>query len=114
MRDKKDRLSGHLEFIKFMKALCLKEYVSDGKRFIHNQNFRINVDGNRKCKPHEHSAGIHLDRLIYIFADIRKGQNVIELGLDLILSKADHCAVQIDILNAVVLHVEAGSQFQER
>ena len=97
-----------------MKALRLEKYISDSKGLIHNQNFRINVDGDRKRKTHEHSAGIHLDRLIYILADIRKGQNVIELGFDLILCKADHRAVQIDILNAVVLHVEAGSQLQER
>ena len=44
-----------------------------------------NVYGNRKCKPHKHSAGISLYRLIHIITDIRKRQNIIQPCINLLL-----------------------------
>ena len=79
MADKKNGLSLLLEFFELMIALCLEKNIANGKRFIHNQDFRIDIDGHSKSQPYKHTAGIRFDGLVYIFSDIRKIQDILKL-----------------------------------
>ena len=96
-----------------MIAFCLKKYVSYREGLVHNQYFRINIDRHRKGKPDKHTAGVSFYRLIDIISDIRKVQNAFQLSINFLLGKTDHCPVQVNVLNAVVFHIEAGTQFQQ-
>ena len=114
MGDKEHGLPLLLELIELVVALRLKEDVSHGEGLIHDQNLRLDVDRHGEGEPHEHTRGIRLDRLIDIFPDVGKIQNRVDLLRDLLLREADHRAVQIDILNPIVLHVEARAELEER
>ena len=85
MADEENGFSHFLEFLKFVIALGLEKYIADGKRLVHNQNLRVNIDGHRKCQPHKHSAGIALYRLVDKLPDIRKIQNILKSLVDLLL-----------------------------
>ena len=114
MADKHDGLSHLLEFLELMVALCLKEHIPHGKRLVHNQDFRLNIDGDRKSQPHEHTAGIGLHRLVHIIPDIGKFQDFRQLGIDFPVRKAHHGTVEVHIFDAVIFHVKTGAQLQKR
>ncbi len=57
-------------------ALRLEKYVSHGKRLVHDQDLRLDVDRHRKGQPYEHTAGIGLDGLVHEVSDICKFQDV--------------------------------------
>ena len=114
MAHDQDRLALGFEFFKLVKTLCLEKNISYGKRLIHDQDLRIDIDGNGEGQTHEHSAGIGLDRLVNEVSDVRERKNAVQPGVDLFLRKADHGPVQIYIFKAGILPVEAGSQLQKR
>ena len=58
----------------------------------------------------KHTAGIGFHRLVHIFTDIGKFQNRIQLLINLLLAESNHGAIQINIFNAVILHIEAGTE----
>ena len=93
VRNKENRLSLPFKLVEFAVALCLEKHVADGKRLVHNQNLRIDVDGHREREAHEHAARIHLDRLIDIVSDVREREDVRKFFLDFLFGKPDHRAV---------------------
>ena len=58
MAYKQDCFSLLLEFLKFPVTFCLKKDISDGKRLVHDQDFRIDVDCHRKGQTHKHTARV--------------------------------------------------------
>ncbi len=88
-----NRLAHGLKFFKLVIALCLEKDIAHGERLIDNQDFRIDVDGDRKSQPHEHTAGICLDRLVHIGTDVREREDVVHFRFDFRLGKANHRAV---------------------
>ena len=53
---KQDRLAFFFEILKFAVTFCLEKNVSDRQCLIHDQDLRIDIDGNGKCQPHKHTA----------------------------------------------------------
>ena len=53
-----------------------KYKIAHGQRFIHQQNFRVDVDGDSEGQSHDHAAGISLDRLVDKIADLSELLNV--------------------------------------
>ena len=96
-----------------MVGFRLKKHISDRKRFIHDEDFGINIYGYSKSQPYKHTAGIRFDGLVYIFSDIREIQNILKLFIDFFFRKTNHGTIQIYIFYPVVLHVETGSQLQK-
>ena len=113
MTDEKDCFPLLFKFLKLMVALRLEKHISHGKRLVHDQDLRIDIDGHRKGQAHEHTAGIGLHGLIHIVSDICKIQDVLQLFIDFLLRKADHGAVQINIFNAVVFIIKARAKLQQ-
>ena len=114
MGNKQDRFSLSLEVLKLAVALGLEEHVSHRQCLVHDQDLRIDIDGNCEGKPDKHAAGIALDRLIDIITDIREINDRLKPLVDLFLREPDHGPVEVDILNAGIFHVEACAEFQER
>ena len=113
MTDKENGFSLLFEFFKFVIALCLEKYIPHGKSLIHNKDFRFNINGNRKCQTDKHTAGIGFHRLVHIFSDICKVQNILQFLINFFLGKAQHGAIEVHVFDTVVLHVESGSQLQQ-
>ena len=102
------------DFLHAAVALGLEEHVSHRKCLIHNQDFRLYINRQRKSQPHKHTAGIGFHRLVNEISNVGKLQNIREFFIHLLFGEAHHGSVHIDILNAGVIHVEARSQLQKR
>ncbi len=59
-------------------ALLLEADVPDRQHFIHHQDVRLQVRGNRKSEPGLHPAGITLDRGIDELVNLSKLDNFVE------------------------------------
>ena len=114
MADEDDCLAHLFKLFKFMIAFRLKKDVPYGQRFIHDQNFRIDIDCHRESQAHKHTAGIGFYRLIHIVPDICKLQDRLQFLVNLLLAETDHGAVQVDILDPVIFTVKSGAQLQQR
>ena len=113
MADKHNGLAFFLELLKLPVTFCLEKHVSHGQSLVHNQDLRVDIDGHRKSQPYKHTAGIGFHRLVHIVPNIRKLQYLRQLFLNLLLGKTDHGAVEIHILNTIVLHVKSRPQLQQ-
>ena len=54
--DKQNRLALFFEILKLALTFRLKKDIADRQCLIDDQDLRINVDGNRKCQAHKHTA----------------------------------------------------------
>ena len=113
MANEKNCFSHFLELFEFTVTFCLEENITHRKSFIHDQNLRININGNSKSQSYKHTAWICFHRLIYKITDIGKIQNRLQLGINFLPGKANHTSIQIHILNPGILHIKAGSQLQK-
>ena len=113
MAYKQDGFAHFLEFIKLVVTLCLEKNISHGKRFIHNQNFRFNIDCHRKGKPDKHTGRISFYRLMHKLSDICKIQYILQFFINLFLGKPNHGSVQIDVFQTGIFHVEPCAEFQQ-
>jgi len=68
-------------------ACALKEYLAHGERFVHDEDVRIDVDGDCKRQPHVHAAGVGLDGLIDEVTDVGEREDVVETLLGLLSRK---------------------------
>ena len=113
MAYEQDRLALLLEFLKLVITFRLEEHVADGQRLIHDQDLRLDIDGQRKSQTDEHTGRISFHRLMHKVPDIGKRQDIIQLRINLLFGKTDHGAIQINILQSGIFRIETCPQFQE-
>ncbi len=75
MRDEQQRLTLRLEPPDPLPAFFLKCLVADGQHLIHNQNVRIDINGDGKRQPHGHSHGVGPNRFVYEISYVGKREN---------------------------------------
>ena len=94
-------------------ATLAKIDVAHRQGFIHQQDFRIHVDGHGERQPHHHAARIRFHRLVDEFADFGEILDIPVALVDLPGGEAQDGAVQIDIVAAGEFGIESGAQFQQ-
>ncbi len=62
--DEQNRNSMGAKLMHLTHAALPEVYISHGKRLIHNQNLRIEMNRDSESEPHHHAAGIRLDWLV--------------------------------------------------
>ena len=115
MRDDKNR---HLMF--FDKrlyspfAFLLEHEVADGEHLVHNEDVGNDDGGDGERNARYHAGRIILQGHIEEFLDFREFDDFVEMVFDKALRIAEQGAVQIDVLTRRQLHVEPGTQLDER
>ena len=95
-------------------ALLGEDRISHGKRFVDDQDVRIDVRDHRERKPQKHAARVGLDRLLQVFADIRKGCDRIETLVHRLPVHPEKQRIHVDIVSSRELGVEPGAEFEQR
>ncbi len=113
MRDEQDRAATLLDLCDAGEAFSLKGLVAHGEGLVHDKNVGVDVDGSRKGKSHVHARRVGLHRLIDEDADVRKARDVVEPGVDVGAAHSEYGAVQVDVLAARELRVEASAKLQQ-
>src|SRR5262245_25124000 len=95
------------------KALLLKRRVANGEDLVDDQNLWFQVCRHGKGQASVHAAGVMLDRGLQEPSDLGEGDDVVEPALDLAPLHPEDGAIQIDVLPASELRVEAGADLQQ-
>ena len=88
--------------------------VADGQDLVDDQDLRLQVGRDREGQPDVHPAGVALHRRVEELLDLGEGDDLVELAGDLGLPHPEDRAVEVDVLAAGQLGVEAGADLQER
>ena len=67
----------------FPEALLLERGVADGEHFVDEQDLGLEMRGDRERQPQVHAARVALDRRVEEPLDLREGDDLVELALDL-------------------------------
>ena len=71
------------------------------------------MGGNGEGQAHVHAAGVAFDGGVQELLDLGKGDDLVELAVDLAAAHAQDGAVKIDVVAAGELGVEAGADLQQ-
>src|SRR5438132_1521671 len=94
-------------------ALLLEGGVPNGENFVDQENLRLEVRRDGEGQAGVHAARVMLDRRLQEFFDLGEGDDLIEPAIDLTPLHAEDRAIEIDVLPAGQLGVEAGADFQQ-
>ena len=114
MSDKQDGSSLARDFPHFSQTLLLEGRISHREHFVYNQNFWLEVRGDRECQTHIHATRVVLDRHVEKLIHFGKGDHGIEFRLDFRLAHTQNCAIEKDVLPACQFRVKSGPYFEQR
>jgi len=113
MTHKQHRSSALRHLAHLAQALLLELRVADGEHLVHDQDLRVQVGGHGEGEAHVHAAGVALHGGVQELFHAGEVHDGVELTLDLLALHAQDGAVQVDVLAAGQLRVEAGADLQE-
>ena len=73
----------------------------------------VQVDGGGEAQAHVHAGGVVLDRHVDEAAQFGEGHDLVEQSFGLLPVQAEHRGVEIDVLAAGQVLMEAGAQFEQ-
>jgi hypothetical protein len=112
--DEKDRAALALgDVLHFAEALFLELGIAHGEHLINDEDLRLQVRGDGEGEADVHAAGVMLDRRVEEHLGFRKGDDLVELAVDLLAGHAEDGAVEVDILAAGKLGMEAGADLEK-
>ena len=114
MRDEHDGAALAGDFTHLAKATRLEFGVADGEDFVYDQDFRLEVGGHGKGQARIHARAVALDRRVDELLDLREGDDLVELPVDLLLLHAEDGPVEEGILAARQFAVEAHADLEQR
>ena len=107
-----DRASLVFELGELIHALVLEFHVAHGQDLVDEEDIRLHVDGHGESQAHVHARGVVLDGLVDEALDAGEVDDRVQLGVDLLLAHAQDRAVEVDVLAARQLGVEAGADLE--
>ncbi len=114
MGDEQQRRAFGRQFFQPIQAFELKRGIADGQGFIDDQDLGLDTDRNGEGQPYQHPAGIDFGGLVDKVADIGKGEDIFEAGVDFRATQAQHRRIHIDVFPAGELRIETGPQLEQR
>ena len=96
-----------------MEAALLEQRISHRQGFVHNQDVRLNLHLHCEGEPHEHTATVSLHGLFDELPNVRECGDIVKLLVDLRPGQSQDGRVQVNVLAAGELGVEARPQFQQ-
>ena len=114
VRDEQNGDAARAQLVHLAHAALAEINVAHGQGFIHQQDFRIHVDGHGERQPHHHAARVSLDRLVDELADFGEGFDFAVALVDLPRGQAQDGAVQVHVVAPAELRIEAGAQLEQR
>ena len=103
-----------LELADLVQALALERLVADGQDLVDQQDVGADVDGHGEPEAHVLAGAVVLDLVVDERLELGEGDDLVEVALGLAAAQAEDGRVQVDVLAAGQLAVEAGPQLQQR
>ena len=114
MRDEDDGAPLLLEREDPAEALALERLVAHGEDLVQEQDVGVEERCDGEAEPHRHSRRVRANGPVDGVLELGEGDDLVEAALDLGARQALDRAVQEDVLAAREVHVEAGSELEQR
>jgi hypothetical protein len=114
VRHEDDRAAALLEVEDLAEALALEGLVADGEHLVEEQDVGLDVRRDRKAEPHVHPRGVRPHRQVDELLEPGERDDLVELLADRHPRKAVDRAVQVDVLAAGHVRMEARTELEER
>ena len=111
--DEEHRSSALLHLIHLPEAATLELDVADGEDLVHEQDVRRHVGGDGESEPQIHARRVALDRRVHEALQPGELDDLVEPGVHLLPGHAEDRAVQVGVLEARQLAVEAGADLEQ-
>ena len=112
--DEDDRAAALLELEDLPEALALELLVADGEDLVQQQHVDLEMRGDRETEPHVHPRRVRAHRDVDEALQLREGDDLVHVPPDVLALEAEDGAVQVDVLAARELRVEAGAELEQR
>ena len=113
VRDQQDGPPLLLELLDPADALALEALVTDGQDLVDHQDVGVHVHGDREAEPHVHARRVELDRAVDELLQLGEVHDGVEDLVHVALGHAQQRTVEVDVLPAGQVLLEAGSQLQQ-
>src|SRR5439155_17583983 len=114
VRHEDDRLLGRAELADLGEAFVLEVLVTDREHFVHEENVRLQMHGDRETETHVHAARVGLHRRIEEAADVGELLDRRHRAVHLPARETEERAVEVRVLSAAEVRVESGADLKER
>src|SRR3954447_23263887 len=114
VRDEHDRAPTALEVGDPAVALLLERLVADGEHLVQQQHIGLHVHRDREAEPHVHPGRVGLHRHVGERLQLREGDDLVEVAVDVVAVEAVDRSVQVDVLAPGELGVEARAELDQR
>ena len=99
--------------VNFAHAALPEINIAHRKRFIHQQDLGLHVNGDGESQPDGHAAGVSLHWLIDELANFGELLDLGKLRVDLLAREAQNRGVHVDVLASGEFRIEARAQFEQ-
>ena len=103
-----------LELLHVVEALALECCVAHRQHLVDEQHVGLDVHRHREPESHVHARGVELDLVVDEVLELGEGHDVVEALLDLGTGEPEQRAVQVDVVAARELGLEAGAELEHR
>ena len=111
-QDDRHTLPSQLEQV--IEAPALELLVTDRDDLVDHQDVGLHVHRDRETEPHVHAARVVLDRRVDEVFEPGELDDVVDDRVDLASRQPEDRAVEVDVLAAGQLGVEAGAELEQR
>ena len=97
-----------------LEALALERLVADREHLVEQQHVRVEVRRDREAEPHEHPRRVRAHRDVDEVLELRERDDLVEALADVRALQAEDRAVEVDVLAAGEVGMEAGAELEQR
>ena len=112
MRDEDQDLGFLHQIVHPLLRLLDEGRVAGRHRLVEQQDVGVDGRRDREGQADQYTGGVILDRHVQKIAQLGKLRDLQHLFLDLLRRLAEHETAQIDVVPAVLLHLEAGRELE--
>jgi hypothetical protein len=112
--DEDDRPPDGRDLVHLAEALALEGEVAHRQHLVDEEDLRLEMRGYREGEAHGHSARVPLDRRVEELLDLGESDDLVEAPVDLPSGEPEQNSVQVDVLPAGELAVEARPDLEQR
>ncbi len=111
--DEHDRAAVLAELLDLLHAATLERLVADREDLVDEQDLGFDVGGDGEPEPDGHARRVVLHRRVDELLEPGERHDVVEASGDLLARHPEDRAVQVDVLDAGQLGVEAGAELEQ-
>ena len=97
-----------------IEAAALERLVADREHLVDQEDLGVHVDGDGEAEPDQHPRGVELHLVVHELLELGERDDVVVDPIGVPPRQAEERGVEVDVLAAGEIGVEAGAELEER